>query len=392
MPGTGAGVGLGLAGGLDWTPLQLGSDLKLWLRPQSLSNPNRLLQTEDLTTTWTSTALTPTTGFTDPNGGSTAWNIVADDAVARFIAQDTQGFQAGSTEMMQFWCKRGAGHDGSSQSRFRFYDGVAGYNSDFLASATWELKTFTQTMNASSTRVSCNIYPDITTNQNSILVWHPQCEAGGTATPYKANAATAGGIVAQWDDSSGNGNHATQGTQASQPLVVSGALDNFSGAQFDGVDDALALTTELSASGAFEYWVVLDRSTASSSHYLFNGADNTLEYILLNNADPSAIVTSTATDAGKVVSTASVDVGSPVRLRVARDASNNMVAYENAVDITTGSPTMTGTEYFSLIGKRSNNSGYYDGLKYEIILLTSALSAQNVTNMNDYLSRRYPSV
>jgi hypothetical protein len=247
-------------------------------------------------------------------------------------------------------------------------------------------------MNASSTRVSCNIYPDITTNQNSILVWHPQCEAGGTATPYKANAATAGGIVAQWDDSSGNGNHATQGTQASQPLVVSGALDNFSGAQFDGVDDALALTTELSASGAFEYWVVLDRSTASSSHYLFNGADNTLEYILLNNADPSAIVTSTATDAGKVVSTASVDVGSPVRLRVARDASNNMVAYENAVDITTGSPTMTGTEYFSLIGKRSNNSGYYDGLKYEIILLTSALSAQNVTNMNDYLSRRYPSV
>ena len=52
-----------------------------------------------------------------------------------------------------------------------------------------------------------------------------------------------GSIVTQWSDSSGLGNHATQGTTGSQPTLVSQSTD-FKGrpaVKFDGVDDFLNL-------------------------------------------------------------------------------------------------------------------------------------------------------
>jgi|11BtaG_2_1085332.scaffolds.fasta_scaffold09938_2 hypothetical protein len=50
------------------------------------------------------------------------------------------------------------------------------------------------------------------------------------------------GFVKNWYDQSGNNNHATQGTDASQPKIVdSGSLVS-GGLDFDGVDDSLALS------------------------------------------------------------------------------------------------------------------------------------------------------
>jgi len=47
------------------------------------------------------------------------------------------------------------------------------------------------------------------------------------------------GFVSQWYDQSGNGNHATQGTPASQPKIVDGGSLVADGIDFDGVDDRL---------------------------------------------------------------------------------------------------------------------------------------------------------
>ena len=75
---------------------------------------------------------------------------------------------------------------------------------------------------------------------------------GGSATPdgdgdvlYIKNIVftqtTADGFVTQWYDQSGNANHATQGTDASQPKIVdAGTLLNE--IKFDGVDDVLNFT------------------------------------------------------------------------------------------------------------------------------------------------------
>jgi len=56
---------------------------------------------------------------------------------------------------------------------------------------------------------------------------------------------TADGFVSQWYDQSGNGNHATQGTPASQPKIVSGGSLVSGGLDFDGVDDGLFTSSNL---------------------------------------------------------------------------------------------------------------------------------------------------
>jgi len=50
-----------------------------------------------------------------------------------------------------------------------------------------------------------------------------------------------GGFVSQWDDKSGNENHAAQGTGTDQPTYVSNALDGKYVVRFDGVSDILVV-------------------------------------------------------------------------------------------------------------------------------------------------------
>jgi hypothetical protein len=65
-----------------------------------------------------------------------------------------------------------------------------------------------------------------------------------------------GSNAAQWDDLSGNGRHATQATGASQPAIVTGALNGRQIRRFDGIDDQLSGSRLLSSSN-FSVFVVL---------------------------------------------------------------------------------------------------------------------------------------
>ena len=55
----------------------------------------------------------------------------------------------------------------------------------------------------------------------------------------KSTQTTASGHVVTWYDQSGNANHATQATDASQPKIVDGGTLVSDGLKFDGVDDAM---------------------------------------------------------------------------------------------------------------------------------------------------------
>jgi hypothetical protein len=56
------------------------------------------------------------------------------------------------------------------------------------------------------------------------------------------------GFVSQWYDQSGNDNHATQGTDASQPMIVDGGSLVTGGIDFDGVNDRLSFDSSVSLS------------------------------------------------------------------------------------------------------------------------------------------------
>lgn len=57
----------------------------------------------------------------------------------------------------------------------------------------------------------------------------------------KITGKESGDAISQWDDASGNGNHAIQATGAKQPLYIVGAENGFPAVRGDGVDDLLTV-------------------------------------------------------------------------------------------------------------------------------------------------------
>ena len=75
------------------------------------------------------------------------------------------------------------------------------------------------------------------------------------------------GAVAQWDDQSGNNNHAVQSTSTRQPLYNGGDV------HFDGVNDAMLLTTNIRATH-FGIFAVIELDNTSNETLLGNNVDN----------------------------------------------------------------------------------------------------------------------
>ena len=71
------------------------------------------------------------------------------------------------------------------------------------------------------------------------------------------------GFVSKWYDQSGNDNHATQGTAASQPKIVDGGSLVSGGLDFDGVDDLLIGTHNVTSAYNF-FSVTTDEGSAIS--------------------------------------------------------------------------------------------------------------------------------
>lgn len=80
--------------------------------------------------------------------------------------------------------------------------------------------------------------------------------------------------VASWTDSSGNANHATQGTAGSRPVFKTGILNGLPVVRFDAADDAL--TTPLVVASPFSIFVVYDRAPDSGNRRAINGSNNYL--------------------------------------------------------------------------------------------------------------------
>ena len=81
------------------------------------------------------------------------------------------------------------------------------------------------------------------------------------------------GTVSKWYDQSGNDKHATQGTPASQPKIVSGGSLITGGIDFDGVDDRL-ITGSFSLTQAFTSFSVTSTDVSSTSAGIWGIGDS----------------------------------------------------------------------------------------------------------------------
>ncbi len=119
---------------------------------------------------------------------------------------------------------------------------------------------------------------------------------GTDAIYYKNVSVTvtaADGTVSKWYDQSGNDNHATQGTPASQPKIVSGGSLVTGGLAFDGVSDTLFVSGNpvitANSTGTYSTFSV-QNTTTTASGYLFGNASPTDGSSLLSKADSTFIV------------------------------------------------------------------------------------------------------
>ena len=149
---------------------------------------------------------------------------------------------------------------------------VGAYNG--AASGIWDLRT-AQRQQAAGTWPIAEFTPDLLTG---LQLW---LDASDADTLYDATSGgslvAADGGVARWEDKSGNGRHATQGTSANRPArktAIQGGKDVL---RFDGSDDHLTSTDflDLSSGQAITAFVVCKRSATGAYHALLSTFDRT---------------------------------------------------------------------------------------------------------------------
>ena len=188
-----------------------------------------------------------------------------------------------------------------------------------------------------------------------------------------------GSDVAQWNDTSGNTNHASQGTPADQPLYVASGLNGLPVVRFDGASEYLELASTIDLTGGFEIFLVTTNVTAGdplANGWQFSGPDRGFRINAAESGELRLAVHGTSV-LSAAVSTPYEDIIGVTY----SDASNDYVLRQTG---TTTDSVTSSTEYSansgwtSKVGASNNNSGgvirFFDGDIAELVIYDTVLS------------------
>jgi sugar lactone lactonase YvrE len=203
----------------------------------------------------------------------------------------------------------------------------------------------------------------------STTPWTPAALGNQLRAWYKADAITGvadGGAVASWPDSSGNGNTATQGTGANQPLYRANRANGLPGVEFNGTTQFLACALTSSSLDESIY-AVIDLDTVGPRAILGPSANGGREFRvnasrqLEYNKPGTAILDATA---ATVTIDADTIVGGTLLATTGEETVNG------TTETFTHAQTLTAA-LTSQIGA-SVGAEFYDGDLHEIIVLAGA--------------------
>lgn len=187
---------------------------------------------------------------------------------------------------------------------------------------------------------------------------------------------------AAWNDQSGNGNHATQVTGANQPTVSSGAVI------FDGTNDSYTLGSTITVpDDGFTTYVVADRNgtgdrcfcsgTPSAAYELRLSGDHRVTLLRSHNTDTGSS-TSIVPDAKRLIT-----VVSTINLRS---------FFVNTVADGTNATTVSSWGGINRIGcgyDGANNTDFFNGSIYEILMYTDAHDTTTRDTVEAYLMTKH---
>ncbi len=207
---------------------------------------------------------------------------------------------------------------------------------------------------------------------------------------------TNGQPVSSWNDQSGNGNHALQGTGVNQPLYIASEplANNRPVLRFDGSDDWMQTTTHLTDNvGTL---IVVGRKTALSSGYrtIFTSR----EFLMLGRASGSD-VWGAYNDGADRLYTPGTSIGTDATAafrilgyRQSGSGANQLALFLNGTISTTLHNGGSNNKGITTIG--SNNNGvsgtqHFPGDIAEVIFYGTALNEAQRLIVENYLSTKY---
>lgn len=215
---------------------------------------------------------------------------------------------------------------------------------------------------------------------------------------------SSGSSVSQW--SSKVGSYAfTQATATKQPSR-SATVNGLSAVSFDGTDDSMASSTTVDMSGGqkFSIWcvisfttgatqIVLEHSTNFNNNagaFLFRGT--TLSEMLLNKMGADGLGGFTYASfltTGTVTTTPKSVIGTHDGTLSTNETTlwiNGTSAGTRSLNNNTNSDNANQTMY---LGARDNSASFMSGTLCEIGITTTALTAQNISDLHTYLAAKW---
>jgi len=208
---------------------------------------------------------------------------------------------------------------------------------------------------------------------------------------YLKNAT--GVTAGQWDDSSGNSNHATQGTAGDQATVSEGGL-TFNSGQGDHYDFASQI--EISSEEGFTIFAVVNLTTVNTNMCLLgiNATDHFLEFTNPSGADQADKIRIRLASSTTVINPDGDDQfasGEKFLLTLVREAggTGNLLVYKNGSILAQSSQAANpGDAEFISLGTR-NGDRFFNGSIYEFIFYEKAISGSELTDLHAHLTAKH---
>ena len=192
------------------------------------------------------------------------------------------------------------------------------------------------------------------------------------------------GKVIQWDDKSGNGKHATQGTDADRPITKTRNINGLNVLDFDGANHYLGFTEIDESSGLTMFAVGDVDAAAANGVYVGSSGTGGVSF----RSDSSYFIDIVRTGQAVVMGgTVSVRTKTHQLITVATSSAGNQ-AWLQGVSMESNATDPAYTSGIARIG-HADNAGHYNGSIGEILVFNSILSDAIRINIQNYLIRKW---
>lgn len=222
------------------------------------------------------------------------------------------------------------------------------------------------------------------------IVWRYRAESEGLAD---------GTALSQLTDQSGNSRHATQGTAANKPTLKTGILNGKAVYRFDGVNDFVTVTVDLTGTSTITLYLVANTSDSGAQKVLVeNTADynsSTTGFVVLK--DPANVVFGGVkgnVDYSYFITTGTLGATSRlIRVLLDKTLATNEATVELNHSTAGSRVNANNTNAFgnniSYIGSRAGTSFYWPGDIAELVLLAGDPSSGDKTALDAYFLAEY---